>query len=188
MTKAEKQEALDAIAKEIEQCKECKRNKIGKSVPGEGNPDADIVFIGEAPGKTEAETGRPFVGRAGKVLRALINASGLKEENVFITSPVKRLPEYVTPTEEDIDHGRTHLVDQLAVIQPKFIVVLGNVAAKTLLPGIELKISKDHGRVIERDGVKYFISYHPAAALHQPNIRPELVKDFNKVKKLLKDV
>ena len=79
-----KQAALRKIAREIEHCDECKKDKIGMAVPGEGNPDADIVFIGEAPGKTESTTGRPFVGRSGKLLRTLINEVGLKEENIFI--------------------------------------------------------------------------------------------------------
>lgn len=185
MTLAEKQKALDAIAEEIEDCVECKWDKIGKAVPGEGNADADLMFIGEAPGKTEAETGRPFVGRAGKILRALIVKMGYAENNVYITSPVKRLPTYTTPTPEDIAHGRTHLNKQIEVIQPKFIVLLGNVACQAVL-GEKIAISKDHGKVIERDGLHYFISYHPAAGLYAPAVRPDLVKDFNTLKKLLK--
>ncbi|HSX40464.1 MAG TPA: uracil-DNA glycosylase, partial [Candidatus Saccharimonadales bacterium] len=102
MTKADKQKALDKITSEIENCKICKVGKSGKAVPGEGNPDADIVFLGEAPGKTEALTGRPFVGRSGKLLRSLIKEAGLKEEDIYITSPVKYLPDRGTPTPADI--------------------------------------------------------------------------------------
>src|ERR1700690_2522816 len=86
MDKQQKQQALDDIAAQILQCVECKQNKIGKSAPGEGNPDADVMFVGEALGKQEAETGRPFVGRAVKILRALIVKAGMTEEGVFITS------------------------------------------------------------------------------------------------------
>jgi DNA polymerase len=185
MNTAEKQQALDAIAAEIESCAECKRDKIGRAVPGEGYPDADVMFIGEAPGKTEAETGRPFVGRSGKILRSLIEAMGYKDSDVYITSPVKRLPTYTTPNLDDIAHGRTHLDKQIEVIEPKFIVLLGNVACQAVL-GEKLPIAKDHGTVIERDGLRYFVSYHPAAGLYAPAVRPEIVADFNKLKKLLK--
>src|SRR6185312_4665589 len=101
MTLNQKQAALEEITKEIERCRVCKKDKIGKAVPGEGNANADIVFLGEAPGKKEAESGRPFIGPAGKVLRGLIKDAGLKDEDVYITSPVKYLPKYVTPTPED---------------------------------------------------------------------------------------
>src|SRR5437762_582030 len=106
-----KQKALDEIAKEIEKCEVCKVGKTGVAVPGEGNPDADIVFIGEAPGKTEAKTGKPFVGRSGQLLRSLIREIGLDDvKDVFITSPVKYLPLRGTPTPQDIAHGRVHLM------------------------------------------------------------------------------
>src|SRR5439155_10892820 len=112
-----KQEALDEIAREIEACQVCKEGKIGKAVPGEGNPDADIVFMGEAPGKTEAKTGRPFIGRSGQLLRSMIrDVLGLDDlKDVYITSPVKYLPEKVTPTPAEIAHGKTHLDKQLAI-------------------------------------------------------------------------
>lgn len=185
MTKSEKQKALDEVAAEIEACAECKRDKVGLAVPGEGNPDADVMFIGEAPGKLEAETGRPFVGRSGKILRSLIEAMGFQDSDVYITSPVKRLPTYTTPTPEDIAHGRTHLNKQIAIIEPTYLVLLGNVACQAVL-GEKIAISKDHGKVIERDGFHYFISYHPAAGLYAPALRPEIAADFNTLKKLLK--
>src|SRR5581483_12509208 len=98
MTKSQKQKALDKIAKEIENCQVCQEDKIGIAVPGEGDPDADIVFLGEAPGKQEAQTGRPFIGRSGKLLRIVIKDAGIKEEDVYITSAVKYLPKRGTPT------------------------------------------------------------------------------------------
>lgn len=177
--------ALEKIAEEIRRCRTCKRGKIGVAVPGEGNPDADIVFLGEAPGKEEAKTGRPFIGRAGKILRALIADAGLKDENVYITSPVKYLPIYVTPKPEDIAHGRKHLLEQLAVIQPKIVVLLGNTACQAML-NQKFAIASVHGTIREQDGIKYFIAYHPAAPLHQPRVRPFLIEDFKKLKRLLK--
>ena len=179
------QAALDKVAQEIERCKICKQNKIGKAVPGEGSSDADVVFIGEAPGKKEAETGRPFIGRSGKLLRSLIAEAGLKDNDVFITSPVKRLPVYVTPTEEDIAHGRIHLNKQLDIIQPKIVVLLGRVAALALL-NKNISVAKEHGNIIRQDGRNYLIAYHPAAPLYSPKLRDEIAKDFKRLKQLLK--
>lgn len=185
LTKKTKAAALIEIAAQIAVCKKCKIKKIGVSVPGEGDPDADVVFVGEAPGKNEAVAGKPFIGRAGKVLRSLIADAGLRDADVFITSAVKYLPEYVTPTLTDIEHGRTHLFAQLDVIQPKIIVLLGNTAAIALLDR-KISIAKDHGTIIEQDGRKYLIAYHPAAPLYSPKLRLEIAKDFATLKTLLK--
>lgn len=185
LTKNKKQQQLDRIAAQIAVCRICKRGKVGEPVPGEGDPNAKIVFIGEAPGKTEAQTGRPFVGRAGKILRQLIKDAGLDEKKVYITSPVKYLPKYVTPKPTDIAHGRIHLNAQLGIIKPKIIVVLGNTAAKALLPEHAVVISRDHGTIVAEGDRKYFISYHPAAPLHSPRLRVELIKDFKKLKKFI---
>src|ERR1700729_1380627 len=114
-----KQQSLDKIAQEIEDCAICKVGKSGMAVSGEGNPDADVVFIGEAPGRQEAATGRPFIGRSGQLLRSLIREIGFDDEkDVYITSPVKYLPDRGTPTSADIAHGRIHLMKQFSVIQP----------------------------------------------------------------------
>lgn len=182
-----KQEKLNEIAHEIEHCLVCKRGKSGKAVPGEGNPDADIVFIGEAPGKQEAKTGHPFIGRSGQLLRSLIRSIGLDDrKDVYITSPVKYLPDRGTPTSSDITHGREHLMKQLAVIQPKFVVLLGRVAAEGVLQK-KVAVASEHGHIIdERDGVKYFLTLHPAAALRfSVKYKPLLQSDFAVIKKLL---
>ncbi|GIW61980.1 MAG: uracil-DNA glycosylase [Patescibacteria group bacterium] len=178
-----KQQYLDAIAKEIEQCDLCKIGKSGKPVPGEGNPDADIAFIGEAPGRVESETGRPFVGRSGQLLRSLIREIGLQEKEVYITSPVKYLPNRGTPTSEDIAHGREHLLKQLNIIHPKIVVLLGRVAAEGVLQK-RVSVVKEHGKIIEdKDGIKYFLTYHPAAALRFPKkFLSSLREDFQKIR------
>lgn len=175
---------LQKIADKIEVCKICRKNKSGKAVPGEGNPDADVMFIGEAPGRTEAATGRPFVGRSGKLLREAICSIGLKEDEVFITSPVKYLPDYVTPTDEDIAHGMTHLADQIEVIEPKVLVLLGRVAVRGVL-GDKVAISKQHGTLVIKDKRKYFISYHPAAAIRFQKFKKTFLDDFQKIKELI---
>src|SRR6266498_2582201 len=124
----DKQKELDKLAHEIAQCKICKVGKSGMVVPGEGNPDADVVFIGEAPGRQEAATGRPFIGRSGQLLRKMIREIGLDDEkDVYITSPVKYLPDRGTPTSSDIAHGRIHLMKQFAIIKPKVVMLLGRV-------------------------------------------------------------
>lgn len=181
----DQQQQLNNIAEEIEQCAVCKKDKIGKAVPGEGNPDAKVVFIGEAPGRQEAETGRPFIGRSGKLLRSLIQSIGLDDmKDVYITSPVKYLPTYITPKPSDIAHGRVHLMKQLEVIDPKIIVLLGRVAAEGVLQE-KVFVQKDHGRITKKDGKTYFLTLHPAAALRfRKNLEP-LEADFKELKKLL---
>lgn len=180
---------LEKVNSEIKKCSICPVGKSGKVVVGEGNPEADVVFIGEAPGKKEAETGRPFIGRSGQLLRKLIQDSGFKEEEVYITSPVKYLPDRGTPTSQDITHGREHLLKQLKIIDPKLVVLLGRVAAEGVLQK-KVFVAKEHGQVIEEHGaVKYFLTYHPAAALRFPNkFKPLLVQDFKKIKGTLKEV
>lgn len=210
-----KQLELDKIAKEIENCAICKINKSGLPVPGEGNPDADIIFIGEAPGKKEATTGRPFIGRSGQLLRSMIREVGLKEEDVFITSPVKYLPDGPdgtpggTPSSSDIAHGRIHLMKQFEIIQPKVVMLLGRVAAEGVLQK-KVFVVTEHGQVIAHsaghstlrdepsdsdskssgsaklDGVKYFLTVHPAAALRFPNkYKPMIRDDFEKLKQII---
>ncbi|OGH07740.1 MAG: hypothetical protein A2W22_03270 [Candidatus Levybacteria bacterium RBG_16_35_11] len=170
---------LKKIAKEIKECKICKKGKIGKAVPGEGSPNAKIVFIGEAPGKTEAREGRPFIGRSGKYFRLVLKEIGINEKDVFITSPVHYLPRRGTPSKEDIEHGKTYLKRQLEIINPKIIVLMGNVAVQGVL-GEQIPIFKRHGGIIVRDGRKYLITFHPAYALRFGRGKGLFKKDLEK--------
>lgn len=179
-----KADQLNKIASEIERCRVCKAEKSGKAVPGEGNPDADIVFLGEAPGRTEAATGRPFVGRSGQLLRRMIRESGLTEADVYITSPVKYLPDRGTPTKAHIKHGKTHLDKQLSVIRPKFIVLLGSTAVYAML-GKVVPVMKEHGTILSTDGRKYLLTIHPAAVLRFPKYAPIMKMDFEKIRELI---
>jgi uracil-DNA glycosylase family 4 len=181
----DKTKALEKVAQEIKVCSLCKIDKIGEAVPGEGNADADIVFVGEAPGKTEAQTGRPFVGRSGKLLRSLIQEVGLNEEEVYITSPVKYLPKRGTPTPQDIQHGRIHFLKQLDIIEPKIIVLLGSVAVQGVL-GEKVPVMKKHGTTIQRDNRLYFFTLHPAAGLRFAKLKIIIKEDFKTLKDLLK--
>ena len=180
----DKVKELNKVAKEIEKCETCKVGKSGKAVVGEGSPEADIVFIGEAPGRKEAKMGRPFIGRSGQLLRSLIREVGLKEKDVYITSPVKYLPDEGTPSVKDVAHGRIHLDRQLSIISPKVIVLLGRVATLGVL-GEMIAVKKMHGEIIEKLGRKYFITFHPAAGLRFPPLKKELIKDFQKLKSYL---
>lgn len=185
-----KKKLLFKIEQRIENCRTCKIGKSGKAVPGEGNPDADIIFIGEAPGKKEAIEGRPFIGRSGQLLRSLIREVGLKEKDVFITSPVKYLPNGPdgtpggTPRPTDIAHGREHLMEQFEIIQPRVVVLLGNVAVQAVLE-MKIPVKKEHGKVIVRDGLTYLVTLHPAAALRFPPLKALIKEDFETLKKLV---
>ena len=174
----DKGKELSKIADEIEKCSLCKKWGTGKPVPGEGNPDARIVFVGEAPGKQEARTGRPFIGRSGRLLRATISDVGLSEKDVYITSPVKYLPLRGTPSRENILHSRTHLFRQLSVISPRIVVLLGATACLALLDR-KVEMTKEHGSIIRESGVTYFLTFHPAYALRFPEGKKGFLRDFH---------
>ena len=178
---------LDQIAEEIrahqgcgfEPCQTCTNQ-----VPGEGNPDAEIMFIGEGPGKNEDLQGRPFVGAAGKLLDELIESIGLKRKDVFIGNVVKaRPPGNRDPKPEEIAHSWPWLRDQVAVIKPKVIVLLGRHAMDLFLP--DLKISAAHGQAKRYRGQVYYPVYHPAAALYTGSLKQTLLDDFAKLPKVL---
>ena len=170
------------IEEEIRSCNEC--GKRGKAVPGEGNPKAGIMLVGEAPGKKESETGRPFVGRAGKYLDRLLGNAGIKRKEIYITSPVKRYPGKRRPTKEEIRHGTKHLEKQIKAVSPEIIVLMGNVAAQALLPEEKIESTKDHGRMIKKGGRNYLITVHPAAAMRFPRLQKMIESDFRKLKEL----
>lgn len=174
---------LAKIAEEIENCKICQKDSIGKAVPGEGNPNADVALIGEAPGRKESETGRPFVGRSGQFLRSTLEEIGIKPEDIYITSPVKFLPRRGTPSKEQIQHGKVHFDKQMEVIDPRVMVLMGKVAIYGVL-GDEIPILKRHGEVIEKDGKRYLITIHPAAAIRFKKFRSVFTGDLLKLKNL----
>jgi len=179
----DKEEKLRQIAREIEKCRECRRGKSGLPVPGEGNPDARVMLIGMAPGKEEARTGRPFVGRSGRLLTEMLHRIGMERKEIYITSPVKYFPEK-NLTVNDIRHGAGHLKKQVDVISPGLLVLMGSVAVKALLPQERISVSKMHGRLIEKGGRRYFITFHPSAALRFPENRRMMMKDLAKLKRI----
>lgn len=177
---------LKKIAEEIKNCKTCKKYRIGLPVPGEGNPNRGIMLIGEAGGPTESKIGKPFVGRSGKFLTQLLASIGIKREDVYITSLVKYYPGKRALTDEEIEHGKIHLIKQIDAIKPKLTVLLGNAAQKALIGN--MKVSEIHGKTIEKNGIIYFPTFHPAAGMRFPKIKKKLIKDFKKLEELLKRV
>lgn len=185
--KDSKEENLDKLYEQIEVCQKCELSKNGCAVPGEGSAKAEVMFIGEAPGRVESETGRPFVGRAGTLLTGLIELIGLNRRDVFITSIVKhRPPKNRKPTQSEIDACLPYLQEQIKNIKPRIIVLLGTTALYAVL-GKEIgKITDIHGRTIRRDTLTYFPTYHPAAGLRSTEkIRKQLELDFIKLRDLL---
>ncbi len=189
------QEWIELI-NEIKNCKKCQLYKYRKKpVPGEGNINAEIMFVGEAPGAKEDETGRPFVGAAGKLLTKLLNDIGIKREDVYITNIVKcRPPGNRDPTDEEIKACIPYLFRQIELIKPRIIVALGRHAARVLLSEAGIKwtsMTRMHGKVFDVSirgiRVKLFITYHPAAALYYPKLKPGLEHDFLELKKLLEN-
>jgi DNA polymerase len=150
---------------------------------GEGSADARIVFVGEAPGRHEAESGRPFVGQAGQWLRRAIRGIGLDEEGVYLTSPIKYRPRRRKPTGADIAHGRLHLRRQIDIINPRIIVLLGRTACLGVL-NEKIAVCARHGSLVERDGRMHLITCHPAAAARFPAIRSAVRGDFRKLRRL----
>lgn len=181
-----KQEALEKLNKEWEQKDLPLKSVATQAVPGEGNPDAEILFIGEGPGKDEDIQGRPFVGAAGKFLNELIGSIGLKREDVFIANMVKhRPPANRDPLPEELAAYAPWLDEQVKIIQPKLIATLGRYSMAHFL-GEGLSITKIHGQP-KRNAKGQIIMpmYHPAAALYRGNLRSVLLADFQKIPKVL---
>lgn len=160
-----------------------------QAVPGEGNACADIMFVGEAPGKKEDEQGIPFIGAAGKFLSEMLGTINLKREDIYITNVIKyRPPNNRDPLPEEIAACMPWLHEQIKIIQPKIIVTLGRHAMEHFIPG--KKISEVHGQVFRRTfpdigPQTFFILYHPAAALYNGGLRQTLIADFQKISKVI---
>lgn len=154
---------------------------------GDGNPDADIVFVGEAPGKNEDLQGKPFIGAAGKFLNEMLDTIGLKREDIYITNIVKyRPPENRDPLPAEKDAFLPYLQAQIEVIQPKLVIPLGRHSMNCFLP--DLQISKVHGQPKRFKGMVYLPLYHPAAALYNGGMRSTLLDDFARIPIILEKI
>lgn len=177
--------ALRQIREDIGDCTRCRLHKQGRKqiVFGVGNPRAELMFIGEAPGADEDEQGEPFVGRAGQLLNNMIKAMGLSREDVYIANIIKcRPPNNRTPERDECETCSPFLMRQIEVIGPKAIVALGAVAAKTLL-AINAPMSELRGRWYDFRGTKLAVTYHPAFLLRDPRQKKETWKDLQMVMK-----
>lgn len=182
-----KAQALEAIRKRLEGCECCSLCRNAKNIVfGEGNPDADVMVIGEAPGAVEDETGRPFVGPAGRLLTDIIEKGmGLKRGDVYIANIAKcRPPGNRDPLPEEIRECIGFLQEQIRVVEPKVIVALGKVAAQTLLD-TEAPITALRGNFAEYQGVRLMPTYHPSYLLHNPAKKRDVWEDIKKVMQFL---
>jgi uracil-DNA glycosylase len=179
-------DTLLRIREDLGECTRCKLYKHRHTIVfGDGNPKAELVFVGEGPGADEDAQGLPFVGRAGKLLTQMIEAMGLERQDVYICNVVKcRPPENRTPEDDEVSTCSPFLLRQLEVISPKVIVCLGAVAAKTLLR-TNRGISQFRGQWLDYRGSKLMATYHPAYLLRNPNAKGEVWKDLQKVMAVL---
>lgn len=154
------------------------------AVPGKGNNDAEIIFIGEAPGKFEDIKGEPFVGPAGKKLDEALSQSGFEKDSIYITNVVKcRPPNNRIPHTSEVESCHDYLYKEISLIKPLIICVLGNTAYRSLLGGSN--ISKNRGKIISKKGNLYFLTYHPAATIYNKDLFFVLKKDLEKLKKII---
>jgi DNA polymerase len=182
-------ETLEAIREDIGDCTRCKLCTLGRKqiVFGVGNLHADLMFVGEAPGRDEDAQGFPFVGRAGQKLTQIIEAIGLTREDVYIANVIKcRPPENRNPEPDEVEKCEPFLFRQIDTIKPKVIVALGTFAARSLLK-TDAPISKLRGREYEYRGAKLIPTFHPAYLLRNPSCRREVWDDMKKVRALLND-
>jgi len=182
-------EELKKLEDKIRKCTLCPLHlNRNNAVPGEGSYNAEIMIIGEAPGEEEDRQGRPFVGKAGKILNEILEENNIEREKVFITNIVKcRPPGNREPTDEESKICmENYLYKQIELISPKIILLLGSVATKNLL---NIKsVSAIKGKVIKKDNRVYFVTYHPAVALYNPSKKDELRRDFKQFVEIYKKV
>ena len=179
----------ELFEKQVAACGLCPLHQgIRHKVPGQGDRHAPLMFIGEGPGQDEDRQGRPFVGRSGELLTRMIHAIGLERSEVYICNIVKcRPPNNRVPEESEAAACKLHLRMQVALVQPKVIVLLGSTAAKNTL-GAEIRITRDRGRWFERKGVWMMPTYHPSALLRDPAKKREAWEDMQSLRDKLMEL
>lgn len=175
-------ENLEELKQSFENCKKCKLCTTRQNIVfGVGNPDSDIMFIGEGPGGDEDKQGEPFVGKAGQLMNKAFDVVGIKREEVYIANIVKcRPPNNRDPEDDEIKACMDYLRNQVMLIKPKIIVLLGRIALQNIL-GKEYKITATRGNWIEKKGIKYMPTWHPAALLRDETKKIEFLKDLKQV-------
>jgi len=183
-----REELYPSLRKEILECQKCRLcERRLKVVPGEGDLYSSLLFVGEGPGQREDQQGRPFIGPAGNLLESLIQSSlGLKREQVYITNIVKcRPPENRDPLPDEVEACHPYLIAQIGLIAPDLVCILGRHSLHTLL-NPEWSITAVHGKTFRKDGILFFPTFHPAAALRSQQVKEELSKDFQTLRLLVK--
>ena len=172
---------MEAIRQEVVECTKCELSKTRiKSVPGKGNFKSDVIFVGEAPGKNEDLNGEPFIGIAGKKLSMALDEAGISRDDVYITNIVKcRPPKNRVPTTTERSTCQEYLKQEISIIKPKIICILGNTAFNSLLGGSE--IIKHRGRLVRKEKQLYFLTIHPAATIYNQELIKVLKSDIVKL-------
>jgi uracil-DNA glycosylase family 4 len=179
VSKSPRAKRLRELAAEISRCVKCPLHASRtQAVPGDGKPSAVVMIIGEAPGAQEDKTGHPFVGAAGRFLDSVLEGTGMDRADFFITNIVKcRPPRNRTPKKNEVDICTSnYLFEQIELVNPKLIVLLGAVAAKKLL-GVQ-SVNAARGRLIEQNGRKYLVGYHPAVRFYREDLAEKVKEDF----------
>lgn len=186
----DKKQKLEKVSQQVAKCQKCPLYENATNpVPGEGNPEAEIMFIGESPGYNEDQQGRPFVGQAGKLLDQLLQLIKVRRTDVFIANVVKhRPPENRDPLPEEIEACKNYLDEQIKIINPKIIVTLGRFSMNKFLPGEYISRAHGQARFVDFAGERHIVipMYHPAAALRSTRVMEEIKEDFKKIIKFLK--
>lgn len=179
---------LEAIRQSVIDCTKCDLCKTRtNAVPGKGNFQSDVIFVGEAPGRNEDRHGEPFVGAAGKKLSAALEEAGVSREDVYITNVVKcRPPNNRVPNTKERDTCQEYLKEEISIIKPKIICILGNTAFNSILGGSE--ITKFRGKLVRKDNQMYFLTIHPAATIYNQELIPTLKNDIAKLFDLIREL
>lgn len=172
---------LENIKQNVIKCTKCDLSKTRtNSVPGKGNFHSEVIFVGEAPGRNEDKNGEPFIGVAGKKLSAALEDAGITREEVYITNIVKcRPPNNRVPTTTERNTCQDYLKQEISIIKPKIICILGNTAFNSLLGGSE--ITKFRGKLVRKEEQLYFLTVHPAATIYNQELIKVLKKDIKKL-------
>ena len=179
---------LEKVKQNVIKCTKCELAKTRtNSVPGKGNFKSDVIFVGEAPGKNEDKNGEPFIGIAGKKLTAALENAGVSRDEIYITNIVKcRPPSNRVPKPDERETCQEYLKEEISIIKPKIICILGNTVFNSVLGGSE--ITKYRGKVAQKDNQLYFITIHPAATIYNQKLISVLKKDIKKLFKIITEL
>ncbi len=179
---------LEIIRQNVIKCTKCDLCKTRtNAVPGKGNFQSDVIFVGEAPGRNEDKNGEPFVGVAGKKLSIALEEAGISRDDVYITNIVKcRPPNNRVPNTDERDTCKEYLKQEISIIKPKIICILGNTAFNSILGGSE--ITKFRGKVVRKENQLYFLTIHPAATIYNQKLIDVLKNDFVKLFDLIREL